>query len=173
MSETNTGWSGIVVHEGKVLPEWIDVNSHMNVAYYLLAFDHAVDRLWQRFGINEAYIRDTGNSTFAVESHVTWQAELNIDEPFIVTTQLLACDAKRIHQFQRMYHAVDGYLAATGEWMNLHVDLDIRRVTPWPDHILENILAIAKEQGDWRMPDEACSHMQVKAPLYSTRGYDR
>ena len=26
-----------------VLPEWIDYNGHMNVAYYVLAFDHGVD----------------------------------------------------------------------------------------------------------------------------------
>ena len=26
-----------------VLPEWIDYNDHMNVAYYTLAFDEALD----------------------------------------------------------------------------------------------------------------------------------
>ena len=36
---------GIEVTRGTVLPEWIDINDHMNVAYYLLAFDQAVDAL--------------------------------------------------------------------------------------------------------------------------------
>ena len=29
--------------EGKVLPAWIDYNGHMNVAYYLVAFDTGLD----------------------------------------------------------------------------------------------------------------------------------
>ena len=29
------------IHQARVLPEWIDYNGHMNVAYYVLAFDHA------------------------------------------------------------------------------------------------------------------------------------
>jgi hypothetical protein len=40
--------------------------------------------------------------------------------------------------FQRMYHAKYGYLAATAEWMSLHVDMKTRRVAPWPDKILDN-----------------------------------
>ena len=44
---------GMEVMRGHVLPEWIDVNNDMNVAYYLLAFDQAVDALWARFGLTE------------------------------------------------------------------------------------------------------------------------
>ena len=31
--------AGVSIASGKVLPEWIDINGHMNVAYYVLAFD--------------------------------------------------------------------------------------------------------------------------------------
>ena len=34
------------IHEEIVRPEWIDYNGHMNVAYYILAFDHATDHLF-------------------------------------------------------------------------------------------------------------------------------
>ena len=34
---------GVEVSSGRVLPGWIDVNNHMNVAYYVLAFDQGVD----------------------------------------------------------------------------------------------------------------------------------
>ena len=121
---------GTVVYEGKVLPEWIDINHHMNVAYYLLAFDQGVDALWSEYGITDEYITGTGGSTFAVECHVTYQKELHEDDPFIVTSQLLSYDEKRIHQFQRIYHAEKGFLAATAEWMNLHVSLETRQGLP-------------------------------------------
>jgi acyl-CoA thioester hydrolase len=31
--------------------EWIDYNGHMNVAYYVLVFDHATDAFWDYLGI--------------------------------------------------------------------------------------------------------------------------
>lgn len=161
---------GTEVVRGTVLPEWIDVNNHMNVAYYVLAFDQAVDSLWEKFGITEEHINVSNSSTFAVESHVTWQRELAVDEPYCITTQLLAYDDKRIHQFMRMYHSKQHFLAATAEWMNLHVDLDARRVSPWPDRIRERIDAFANSQDDWPWPREAGKQMHVARPLYRSGG---
>ena len=162
----DSGTLGIEVSRGRVLPKWIDVNDHMNVAYYVLAFDQGVDALWDRFGITQEHIREMNSSTFAVESHVIYRRELNLDDPFIVTAQILAFDDKRIHQFQRLYHADELFLAATAEWMNLHVDLETRRVAPWPRAILADIGRVAAEQGDWPYPDEAGRSMLVPQPLF-------
>ena len=157
---------GISIASGKVLPEWIDINGHMNVAYYLLAFDHGVDSLWAQFGITQEYIERTACSTFAAECHVTYQSELKEAEPFIITSQILAYDEKRIHQFQRMYHAEENYLAATAEWMNLHVDLSNRRVRPWPDSVLTALQEFTDDQGVLPMPDEAGKKMKVRNPIF-------
>jgi len=163
---------GVEVVRGTVLPEWIDVNDHMNVAYYILAFDLAVDSLWEKFGITQDHINVTNNSTFAVESHITWQRELAVDEPYIITSQLLAYDEKRIHQFMRMYHAENHFLASTAEWLNLHVDLDLRKVSPWPDAIRDRIAAFADQQGDWKWPSEAGKQMSIPKPVFSAAGGD-
>ena len=165
---------GIEVASDVVLPEWIDQNGHMNVAYYVLAFDLAIDALWERIGITEAYIRETGGSTFAVESHVTYQQELKEAERYIITMQLLAYDEKRIHHFQRMYHAETRALSATAEWMSLHVDLRERRVSKWPPHVLRGIESIAASQSDANAPAEAGKQMQIHHPIYAlTRGPNR
>lgn len=157
---------GVTVSRGVVVPEWIDMNGHMNVAYYVLAFDRAVDDLWARLGITDEYIRTTGGSTFAVENHVTWQRELTEGEPYIVTSQIIAYDEKRIHQFQRMYHGREHYLAATAEWMNLHVDLNTRRVSAWPQGTLDELAAVVREQGALPLPTELGKRMRVAAPIY-------
>jgi acyl-CoA thioester hydrolase len=162
-----TNLMGVPVYEGKVRPEWIDFNDHMNVAYYVHAFDLGIDALWTQFGITEAYIAETRGSTFGVECHVRYLSELNLDDPYIVTAQVLGYDEKRIHQFQRMYHGSTGDLAATAEWMNLHVDLDARRVTPWPAHILAAIAAFADAQDDQSRPEAAGSQMTIRQPLYT------
>ena len=160
---------GVEVMRGRVLPEWIDINDHMNVAYYLLAFDQAVDALWTRFGLTDEYIKTHSSSTIAVESHVTWQREVVEGADYIVTSQILAFDDKRIHQFQRMYHADEGFLVATCEWMNLHFDTGIRRVAPWPDNIRARIAEFADNQGRHPWPAEAGKRMQVRQPLFSVK----
>lgn len=158
---------GTEVHRGKVRSDWIDFNQHMNVAYYVLAFDLGIDALWSDFGINEEYVQAKRGSTFAVESHVLYKRELLLDDPYIVTSQILAFDEKRIHQFQRMYHATDGFLAATAEWMSLHVDIATRRVSPWPEDILESIRRVAGAQGEMAYPGDAGRSMQIKTPLFA------
>lgn len=158
---------GTEVSTGQVPLEWIDINGHMNVAYYSLAFDQGIDALWLRFGITEDHIRDNQSSTFAVESHMLYQRELKLADPYIITSQILAFDQKRIHQFQRMYHATAGYLAATAEWMSLHVNMTSRRVAPWPDNILRGIRTIAESQCDAPYPVDAGRQMRIGKPLFS------
>ena len=163
---------GVEVCRGTVRREWIDVNGHMNVAYYVLAFDLGVDALWARFGITDEHILSNASSTFAVESHVTYRRELKETEPYLVTAQILAYDEKRIHQFQRMYHAEEGFLAATAEWMNLHVDMSTRRVAPWPEAILEGIQTAAAAQGEWPYPADAGRRMRIGKPLFAAKETD-
>ena len=164
---------GVEVSRGQVLPEWIDVNGHMNVAYYVLAFDLGVDELWSHFGITEEHIQKKNSSTFAVESHVVYRRELKEGDPYIITAQILAFDEKGIHQFQRMYHADEGFLAATAEWMNLHVNLESRRVAPWPAPIQERIARIATTQGEWPYPADAGRTMRINKPLFTAKETER
>ena len=155
------------VCEGAVKSEWIDINQHMNVAYYVLAFDLGIDALWLEFGIDDQYIGSKRGSTFGVECHVSWLRELHEHDPYIITAQLLGYDEKRIHQFQRMYHADEGYLTATAEWMNLHVSLETRRVTPWPDDVLGRIAGFAAAQVREVRPQEVGQRMSIRNPLYT------
>lgn len=158
---------GELVMEGVVRPEWIDVNGHMNVAYYVLAFDLAVDALFARLGLTDDYIRAGHGTTFAVENHVSWRRELTEGQRYRVTSVVLAYDEKRVHQFQRMYHAEEGWLAATAEWMNLHVDLRTRRVGPWPPAVLAALERHARGQRSTEAPAEAGRRMRVNKPLWS------
>ena len=143
------------LHREAVRPEWIDYNGHMNVAYYVLAFDHACDAFLDYIGMDEAYRERTGGTTFTVEAHVTYQREVAEGNPLRFTTQLLGYDAKRIHFFVQMYHADEGYLAATVEWLTLHVDLEARRVAPMPDEITSRLAEIHATHKALPRPPEA------------------
>jgi len=84
-------------YEGEVLPEWIDANDHMNLAYYIVLFDYATDALFDAIGIGRQY-KDTNNKgTFAVETHNLYENELLVGERVRISTQVLAVDSKRLH----------------------------------------------------------------------------
>ena len=123
----------LVLHRETVKKEWLDYNQHMNVAYYVLAFDHANDALADHIGIGLEHTRSTGGSIFILELHVAYLREVVLDDPLRIATHVLDFDAKRIHFTHVMIHDTEGYHAATAEQMLLHVDLESRRVTPMPE----------------------------------------
>lgn len=116
-----------------VLPEWIDYNGHLNVAYNLLVFDRASDHLFDHLGLGEAYRLASNHSLYVLESHLTYERELKLGDPITVTSQLIAADAKRLHIFHRMSRGDETYLAATNELMALHVDLAGPHAAPMPE----------------------------------------
>jgi len=142
----------LVLHREPVQAAWIDYNGHMNVAYYLLVFDHASDALLALVGLDEDYVRRTGGSVFVVEPHITYSREVALGAPLRVETHLLDCDAKRLHVCHRMFHDGEDYLAATNEIMIVHVDLATRRSAPMPAEAQERARAIAAAHADLPRP---------------------
>ena len=98
----------LVLHRESVRPEWIDYNGHMNVAFYVMAFDHATDVLFDVLGIGAEYCRRENCSVFAVEQHIAYKRELKQGENLIVSSQLLGFDDKRLHFFQRIVIDIGG-----------------------------------------------------------------
>jgi acyl-CoA thioester hydrolase len=120
-----------VRYEGKVLPEWIDLNGHMNLAYYTVLFDCATDLLFDAIGIGRQYKDTTGHGTFVVETHNRYERELLLGERVSVASQILGADAKRIHMAHEMFRLADGVRSATQELLFLSIDLRRRRVVPF------------------------------------------
>jgi acyl-CoA thioester hydrolase len=119
----------------RVEPGWIDYNGHLNMAYYNVLFDRAVDEVYELLGIGLAYVEVSRHSTFTAEVHVRYLRELNAGDPVRVTFQLLGYDAKRLHYFEELHHAEENWLSATSENMALHVDMDARKTAAFPPDI--------------------------------------
>ena len=154
----------LALHQEVVRPEWIDYNGHMNVAYFLLTFDHATDAFFDYVGLDEDYRRRTGGSTFAVESHITYRQEVAEGDLLRFTTQLLGYDDKRLHYIHHMYQAEEGFLAAACEWLSLHVDLERRRVSAFPEEIARRLAALAAAQAELPLPEEAGQSIRIPEP---------
>lgn len=150
------------LHREPVRREWIDYNGHMNVAYYVLAFDHATDVWFEHLELGEAYRKRTGCSIFALELHVNYMAELKEGDPLRITTQLLDHDDKRLHFFHRMYHAERGTLCACLEIMGLNVDMAARKAQPFPSDVRHRIETVAAAHAALPRPPEAGRSIGIK-----------
>lgn len=154
----------LALHREVVPPEWIDYNGHMNMAYYLLAFDHASDRLFDLLDLGMAYRQRANHGLFTLETHATYERELRLGDPITFTTQLLDYDAKRIHYFHCMHHAAEGYLAATNELICLHVDLSARRAAPLPAEALARLEGVMAAHRGLPRPPQAGRVIGIRRP---------
>ncbi|HHW76998.1 MAG TPA: thioesterase-like protein [Xanthomonadaceae bacterium] len=155
--------SPLCLYTGVVPPEWIDYNGHMNVAYYVLAFDHATDAFMDFLGMGRDYRERCNGSAFVVETHVNYQRELVAGDPMRITTQLLGFDSKRIHYFHRLYHGEKGFLAATTELMVIHVDLAERHSASMPLAVLDRLSALMTAHIQLPRPPQSGRVMGVRA----------
>ncbi|PLX36449.1 MAG: thioesterase [Hyphomicrobiales bacterium] len=133
---------------------WIDYNGHLNMAYYNVLFDRAVDQAFIDFGLGPDYVSERHASYFTVETHLCYLAELNRGDPVRVETRIMDFDDKRLHIYQELYHA-DGWLSATSEQIHLHVDMDAKRAAPWPDDIRARIEAAFAVHSQLERPERS------------------
>ena len=123
----------------RIEPAWIDYNGHLNMAYYNVLFDRAVDEVYELMGIGAEYLKDHKHSTFTAEVHVRYVRELQEGDPVRVTFQMLDYDSKRIHYFEQLFHATEGWVSATSENMTLHVDMVSKKVAPFPTVVMRTL----------------------------------
>lgn len=116
-----------------VIADWIDFNGHMNVAYYLYAFDRCVDVMYNRLGVGPEQIQESGCSVFTLEAHISYLQEVVEGDPLRITGRLVNFDHKRIHAYFEMYHAIDNYIVAAMEQIGIHVDMKERKSVAFAD----------------------------------------
>jgi carnitine 3-dehydrogenase len=143
---------------GTVRPEWVDYNGHMTDSRYQQVFGDAMDTLYRRIGIDEAY-RSAGHMFFTVESHATYHAELRAGDAYGVTTRILEIDSKRLRVFHQLHREADDVLVATGEQMHLHVATVAGQSAPMQPSVQQRLLALHDAQAGEPWPAQAGRHV--------------
>jgi acyl-CoA thioester hydrolase len=123
----------------RVRKEWIDYNGHLNVGYYHVAFDLAADQFFDFLGLTAQFRAHHEASTFALESHLNFLREVKEGDPLRFEARLIDFDAKRIHFYMEMFHADDGFVAASYESLSAYVSMTTRRTAPMPAELLCSI----------------------------------
>lgn len=145
----------IDLHRESVRSDWVDYNGHMNVAYYVLIFDHATDTFLEHIGLDLLHRETTKNSVFVAEAHLTYEKEVLEGDNLRISTQILDADEKRIHIFHRMHMEYGDDLVATNELMILGVNLTTRRVEPFAKELMVNLRSMLENHSGLPSPEQA------------------
>ena len=152
----------LVLYRDVVRPEWVDYNHHLNVAFYVRAFDFATDAFFDHAGVYLDYIERTGCTLYVREMHVSYHREMKEGAPMRFETRVLDADEKRLHLFHSLYHDTDDYLAATNEIMCMHVDTATRRSAPFAPDRRDALAAIARAHAALPAPPDKGSVIGIR-----------
>ena len=113
----------------KIIKDWIDYNDHMNVSYYLLIFDkYGAETLNTLFQMGEHSAKTTKKSTMIVETHITYDRELRLNDEVDINLIYFSRDEKKLLYKMEMIHKEKKYIASTIEILLVYVDLNVRKV---------------------------------------------
>jgi acyl-CoA thioester hydrolase len=134
--------------------EYLDLNHHMNMRWYVALFDDASDTLHDHLGLTREFRRDSGSGTMDLEHHTWFINEVTAGSQICIYTRMVARSAKMIHYLMFMVNESSGNVAAHFECVNALVDLQARKITPYPAEILNRIDAMLGEQNQlaWAPP---------------------
>ena len=143
--------------------DWIDYNGHMNVAYYTLAFDKALDFFFEDvLNIGPSFVEKNKEGPFALKASYNYFSELLEGENFFVDISILDFGSKRVHVLGEMRKDESLELSAVFETVLMNMDLDERKVKKYPDRVLElfNLFKLSLEQD--KIPAEIGKKITLK-----------
>ncbi|MBT9382563.1 thioesterase family protein [Pseudooceanicola sp. CBS1P-1] len=133
-------------------PDWIDHNGHLNMAYYSVLFDLSLDPFQEGLGLGPAYVAACAHTTYTAEFRIRYRRELHPGARVRSSVRVLDVSDRAYHYAQELLHE-EGWIAATGEGVSLHVDQGGPRVAPWPPQIHAALCAARDAHADSPRPD--------------------
>lgn len=141
---------------------WLDPNGHMNVAFYMTAFDRGSDPFFDFCGLGWDYTRAGVGSIFATGCNLDYRRELLAGDPLRVSTRLIDHSEKMIHLYASLHHDTSGELAATQEILFMHVSLTTRRSTPIPADAYAKLQAVQAAHATLPLPATLGRKLEIR-----------
>ena len=112
-----------------IIKEWVDYNNHLNMAYYVLIFDQALEVILEKFNMGAKSAKTEKRSTMVVETNTKYINEVQEGIEIDIFLTFFDHDKKRLHLKMEMVEKKTKKISASIEWLSLYVNLETRRVT--------------------------------------------
>ena len=136
-----------IMHRATIPESYLDDMGHMNVMWYTHLFGQATGGLFELIGLTDPYFQSNQAGSFALEQRFRYLAEVRVGEKVTIRSCVLGHSAKLLHAFHIMTKGDTNVVAATGEFIGAHVDMRVRRTSPFPPFILESLDRLVTEHG--------------------------
>ena len=143
-----------LTHQATIPEDYLDSMGHMNVMWYTHLFAHAMGGIFKRIGMNRDYFVSNQAGSFALKQYVDYLIEVRFGEQISIHTRLLGRSSKRVHLMHFMIKDSGDSLASTSEVLLTHIDMRIRRSSPFSAEIAKNIDQLLAEHNalHWSAP---------------------
>lgn len=128
---------------------------HLRASEYVKLFDDANTAFYVHTGLADENLVHDGTTSFLMDLHTCYLAELRAGETVHIGAQVLEVDARRVHLIYQMTTAADGRLAATCELAIINMNMATRRPAPWSAVQQEIWKALTAAHGDMPKPPQS------------------
>ena len=125
-----------------VKPWEIDVFGQSAFSFYIHRFSAGGIQAFAQFGMTPAYMREQRRGMSTFEFQLEFLGELHAGDSVHVKTALLHLGNSSIRVLHRMFNGRTGGLVASLDQFGVHLDVDARRPTAFPDALRERARAI-------------------------------
>jgi acyl-CoA thioester hydrolase len=139
-------------------PEYEDLNGHMNIKHYFELQSLSVWSVFRRLGYEDG--QRPGEGAFTLEQHLRYHNEVLVGQEVSAHVLLLDRSAKLVRGISFLVNRTTEQVANTLEFVSAHVDLTVRRTSPFPGPIADALdaeLARCAPFGDVTPPGPARS----------------
>ena len=119
----------------EVPKDWIDVNGHMNIRHYLDLGGSSTDQVCRAMGIDDDYRAQRRMGVFTAEQHLTYLQEMRLGTSISAHVRTLERNAKVGHMLALIMDRDKDRLACIFETVLVHVDMNTRRGTVFPEDV--------------------------------------
>lgn len=132
--------SSFVTFTGVVYPNQCDAMGHMNVQYYVAAFDQAFWHLVAALGYSTSWVTDKQQGWADVHHALDYQTELRAGELFMVESSPAQIARTSLVTHHRLCRRGDGAVCASMAMTSVYFDLSARKALSIPDTIRDAVV---------------------------------
>lgn len=114
-----------------------DINGHLNIRHYVGIASEGLDESLVSLGIPQMWPISAGQAVFTAEHHMTYFAELRTGDKISVRVRLLGRSERAAHALVYLVDETHSRVSYVMEEIFLHVDMETRMTSPWPDDVAE------------------------------------
>jgi acyl-CoA thioester hydrolase len=137
---------------GLVYPSQCDAMGHMNVQYYIAAFDQAMWHLVHELGYRKPAGPNSGHGWADVRHVVEYHRELPAGALYRVTSNIEKVGRSSLVTRHRMFEMESGELAAECEMTSVYFDLVARAGAPLPQSLGDTARALLPDHASGVQP---------------------